>query len=157
MQNVEYIINPSRRIAFSSIFAQIPLIMNGLSKVAFYMFAIFLFNSAAIAQELKKKLRVSYSGVVPSYFMEVGEQLVEVDQAQLLITFISGNKIQEQLGSSNLEGTYRITSESKSTITIQVNYPNQLVYEELEINKKEKKMIRRGFYPQPNATLMMNK
>ncbi len=114
-------------------------------------------TSVAHAQELKKKLRVAYSGVVPSYYMEVGEKLVEVEQSQISITFISGNKIQEQLGSSNSEGTYRITSESKSTITIQVNYPNQLVYEELEINKKEKKMIRKGFYPQPNAVLMMNK
>ena len=131
--------------------------MNSLSKITFCTFLFLFMTSVGNAQELKKKLRVVYSGVVPSYYMEVGEKLVEVEQSQISITFVSGNKIQEQLGSSNSEGTYRITSESKSTITIQVNYPNQLVYEELEINKKEKKMIRKGFYPQPNATLTMSK
>jgi len=132
--------------------------MNGLSKIVICVFTLLLVGVSNVnAQELKKKLRVTYSGNVPSYYMEVGEKLVEVSQAQITIAFLGENKVRETLGSSNLEGTYRITSETKNTITLQVNYPNQLVYEELEINKKEKKLIRKGFYPQPSVTLNMVK
>ena len=114
---------------------------------------VFLTSLSSNAQELKKKLRGTYLGTLPSYYMEVGEQLLEVDDAQVSITFLEGNKVQETLGSSNQEGVYRITSESKTAIIIQVNYPNQLVYEVLEIRKKEKTIIRKGFYPQPECKL----
>jgi hypothetical protein len=128
-----------------------------LTKIIICVSFLFLVSLGSNAQELKKKWRGTYLGTVPSYYMEVGEKLLEVSDAQISITFLEGNKIQETLGSSNQEGIYRITSETKTSIIIQVNYANQLVYEVLEVSKKEKTIIRKGFYPQPECKLVMTK
>lgn len=128
--------------------------MKKLSKFLFFVCVILVVGSVTShAQELKKKLRGKYTGIVPSYTMQVGERLLEVSQAQVSISFVEGQKVLETIGSSNLEGTYRITSETKTTITLQVNYPDQIVYEELVLNKKDKTLIRKGFYPQPESRL----
>ena len=105
------------------------------------------------AQELKKKIRGTYSGNMPAFYMEVGEKLLEGKEAQLTIEFLEGNNVKETIGSAVQEGLYRITNDSKTTVTLQVNYPNQMIYEVIEINKKDKTLVRKGFYPQPECKL----
>lgn len=104
-------------------------------------------------QSVKKKLLGIYSGTIPSYMIESGEQLINVGASSISIVFLSENKVEETIGATKTEGTYRITSDDKATYTIQVNYPNQIVYEELILSKKDRTILRKGFYPQPESKL----
>lgn len=104
-------------------------------------------------QSVKKKLLGTYSGTIPSYMIESGEQLINVGASSISIVFLSENKVEETIGATKTEGTYRITSDDKATYTIQVNYPNQIVYEELVLSKKDRTILRKGFYPQPETKL----
>lgn len=118
---------------------------------------VLLFSAATAfcgyGQSVKKKLLGTYSGTIPSYTIESGEQLIRVEATSLNIVFLSENKVEETIGAAKTEGTYRITSEDKTVYTIQVNYPNQVVYEELVLSKKDKTILRKGFYPQPEGKL----
>lgn len=110
----------------------------------------------AHSQTLRKKYLGTFSGTLPGYAILAGEQILNVEQAMITIVILEGNKAEEQIGSSKTEGVYRITAETKSTIVLQVDYPNQLVYEELILDKKAKTLQRKGFYPQPESVLIKN-
>lgn len=125
--------------------------MNG--RTSCFVSLLLLISTSVWGQELKKKLRGSYQGEIPAYYIEVGEQLLQVEKTQITIRFSEGNQLTELIGSGEISGTYRIGSETKTTMTLLVNYSNQLVYEELELDKKKKTIRRKGFYPQPECTL----
>ena len=116
-------------------------------------FFVVLTACCSYGQSIRKKMLGTYSGTLPAYMIESGEQLINVGVSSISIAFLSENKVEETIGSSRTEGTYRITSEDKMTYTIQVNYPNQIVYEELVLSKKDKTILRKGFYPQPESKL----
>jgi hypothetical protein len=125
-----------------------------LKRVVFFSLLSCLVGLNAHGQALKKKYIGSFVGIIPAYRMESGEQLISIEAGSIQIALLPNNMVEEMIGTSKMEGSYKISSETKTTITVMVNYPNQLVYEELVIDKKDKKMVRKGFYPQPSCLLM---
>jgi hypothetical protein len=124
-----------------------------LKRVIFSSLLFCLIGMQAHGQTLKKKYLGAFSGTLPGYAILAGEEILEVEQAMISITLLPENKVEEQIGSAKTDGVYRITSETKSTFILHVDYPNQLVYEELILDKKAKTVQRKGFYPQPECVL----
>ncbi len=124
-----------------------------LKRALFSSLLFCLIGMQAHGQALKKKYLGTFSGTLPGYSILAGEQILNVEQAMITIVILPGNKAEEQIGSTKTEGVYRITAETKSTFVLQVDYPNQLVYEELILDKKAKTIQRKGFYPQPQCVL----
>lgn len=127
-----------------------------LKRALFSSLLFCLIGIQAYSQTLKKKYLGTFSGTLPGYAILAGEQILNVEQAMITIVILPGNKAEEQIGSTKTEGLYRITAETKGSFVIQVDYPNQLVYEELILDKKAKTIQRKGFYPQPECVLLKN-
>lgn len=125
-----------------------------LKQISLFLIVFVFTTIIGYGQSTRKKYLGTYSGTISSYTILSGEELINVEPSILNITFLEGNKVQETIGSTKIEGIYRITSDDKITYTIQVNYPNQLVYEELILTKKDKSILRKGFYPQPECKLI---
>lgn len=123
-----------------------------MRKVLLFFGFLFLMQFGN-AQELKKKMLISYTGEIPSYMMSVGEQVIQVPSCQISYHFTSNNKVTESVGDVRRDGVYMILKEDKLKMVINIILYGEHVASTLIYHKKEKRMERKGIYPQPDVFL----
>ena len=123
-------------------------------KLLFPVVLLFAFGLNA-QKPLPKKFRKTYTGTIPSYYIHGGNQLLEVGETDIEVSF-SKTTIELKVGGQQYSGTYSSTRK-KSIYKIDTEMENLHVNELLELNKKTKVLVRRGISPQPNAILSLER
>lgn len=123
-------------------------------KLLFPVVLLFAFGLNA-QKPLPRKFRKTFTGTIPSYYIHGGNQLLEVGETDIEVSF-SKTTIELKVGGQQYSGTYSSTRK-KSIYKIDTEMENLHVNELLELNKKTKVLVRRGISPQPNAILSLER
>lgn len=119
----------------------------------FLLLILLLLPIVSSAQSLKKKYIGVYRGSISAYVLSVGNSTLTVDAASIVIAFSNDQTCVQTIGNDQLNGTWSVVSETKTTYTIEMKLNNQVMLERCVLEKKSKKLLREGFYPQPDALL----
>ncbi len=118
---------------------------------------LFLASSPILfSQEIKKKYLGSYSGELSSYALEVGSEVYEVQAATIEIRLDPDGIVVEKIAGKEQKGTYSFLKEDKYTVSLEVKLTSQFIPESYVLYKKEKRLERKGIYPQPDVFLKKN-
>lgn len=118
---------------------------------------LFLASSPILfSQEIKKKYLGSYSGELSSYALEVGSEVFEVQAAAIEIRLDPDGIVVEKIAGKEQKGTYSFLKEDKYTVSLEVKLTSQFIPESYVLYKKEKRLERKGIYPQPDVFLKKN-
>lgn len=120
------------------------------------LFILPLLLSAQQPIELKKKFQGTYEGAIPSYQLDSGKEIVDVDLTPIQIQ-ITDKNVFLQIGKNKLSGTYTIMFEAKTYFLLDCRIDNQLAGERIVVYKKGKKISRDGLFPQPSVQLEKTK
>jgi hypothetical protein len=119
----------------------------------------FLVCSTAWSQkpiELKKKFLGSYSGMIASFKLDTGEDLVDIEREKISL-MIDVDSVKFTIGRNSLTGSYTVLFEAKKYYVLDCIIPGRLAGERVVIYKAGKKISRDGLYPQPSAMLTKDK
>ncbi len=120
----------------------------------FCLLALILIGSFhGISQEIKKKYLGTYSGEIPSYALELGEEVFQVQTAAIEIQLNAEGVLIEKIAAKELKGTYRFLKEDKNAIYFEAKLDGQFIPESYILYKKDKRLERKGIYPQPDVFL----
>jgi hypothetical protein len=112
-----------------------------------------LFPFASVAQsKVKKKYYGTYQGIIPSYQIDTGNDLLPIDSTAIEIQIEKGF-ITLKIGSQTITGTYKTSYSTEESVIIEAKMADQIVSEKIHIYTKQKKIMRIGIYPQPDAIL----
>jgi hypothetical protein len=124
-----------------------------------FVFTFFLLPLIAVAQkqiDLKSKFFGTYTGLISSFQLDSGKDLVDVDSTMIAVTITETN-VQITVGKNELKGSYYVMFEAKKYFLLDCRMENQLAGERIVVYKKGKKISRDGLYPQPNSFLYKQK
>lgn len=123
-------------------------------RLAFFILLFLpLFSTGQkLVEEVKKKYFGTYSGEIPSYSLDTGNDLVKVQSTDLKIQ-LDANYVILDLGKEHFTGTYSVLFMGVDYYVLDVKLEGQLQSERLVVHTKSKTMTREGIYPQPNAEL----
>lgn len=108
---------------------------------------------SGVSQEIKKKYLGAYSGEIPSYALELGDEVYQVQSAPIEIHLNLDGALIEKIGAKELKGTYQFIKEDKNGIYLEVKLDGQFIPESYVLYKKDKRLERKGIYPQPDVFL----
>ncbi len=114
---------------------------------------VLLISLSANSQVLKKKNLGIYQGEIPSYALELGEEVLQVRQALVSVEFKVDGTLTEKIDSKEAKGTYLILNEDKYAVYLEVKLDGQYIPENYVLYKKDKRLERKGIYPQPDVFL----
>lgn len=112
-----------------------------------------LASCGTFGQSIKKKLYGTYEGTIPSYKVEMGTGVVDVNATAIRIQLLDHSVVQ-QLGNSTQTGTWKVEDNEKAYYVIIVHLQGQLTEERIILYKKTKTMTREGIFPQPDCELI---
>lgn len=102
--------------------------------------------------DLKKKYFGSYSGEIPGYKMDIGDEIIDVAPTDIRIQ-IEKEEITLAIGGRYLKGTYYVMFKAKQYFLIDADIEGQLASERIMVYKQGKRLRRDGMYPQPVSEL----
>lgn len=114
---------------------------------------IFVCSFDGISQEIKKKYLGVYSGEIPSYALELGEEVFQVQAAAIEIQLNTEGVLIEKIDAKELKGRYQWIKEDKDAIYFEAKLEGQFISESYVLYKKDKRLERKGIYPQPDVFL----
>lgn len=114
---------------------------------------LLLISLSVNSQVLKKKNLGVYQGEIPSYALELGEEVFQVRQVLVSVEFKSDGTLTEKIDSKETKGTYLVLNEDKYAVYMEVKLDGQYIPENYVLYKKDKRLERKGIYPQPDSFL----
>lgn len=124
--------------------------MRHLLLIGFITLAVSGFAQKEI--DLKKKFFGAYKGTIPAYKIDMGQDVVEVGPADIMI-YISADKIEINIGKNALHGVYTVMFEASEYFLLDAKIDGQIANERIMVYKHGKKLSRDGMFPQPIAEL----
>lgn len=117
-----------------------------------------LFVTFCFSQDIKlrKKYLKNYKGIISSYEVNYNNNLVKIEASEINIQ-LNKDSVYISIGSSKWVGTYTTIKSGKKSYELRGKMQGSGVLEVLSLNTKEKKIIRKGLFPQPDAELNWNK
>jgi hypothetical protein len=114
------------------------------------------FSLLASAQgvKVKKKYLKSYEGVIPTYVINIGEEVVEVREEKIQIS-LTKDSLYIQVGKVISSGNYNASKEEKNQYTITGTMETTGIPVLLYVNTKSKEITRKGVFPQPDVVLKL--
>jgi hypothetical protein len=103
------------------------------------------------AQALKRKYRGIYTGQIPKYEVKMGSKTYDVNASEIK-AYLDRDSIYLEIGTSRYASSYFIESKEKQFILTSPR-EHSGIPELFILDPKTKTMIRKGLYPQPDATL----
>ena len=103
------------------------------------------------AQALKRKYRGIYTGQIPTYEVKMGTSTYVVNATELK-AYVDRDSIFLEIGTSRYASGYVIENKEKQFILTSPR-AHSGIPEQFILDPKTKTMIRKGLYPQPDATL----
>jgi hypothetical protein len=119
---------------------------------------IFLISLQVSAQsiKLKKKFLKTYSGKIPAYEMNLNNQIIPVNSSNLEVR-LTKDSIYVNVGESKWEGTYIVSKLENKKFELTGKMLGTGIPERLLLDTKQKKLTRKGLFPQPDAILEKKK
>jgi hypothetical protein len=105
------------------------------------------------SQEIKKKYLGVYKGEVPSYALELGQDVFQVQSLPIQIELKAAGVLIERLNSNDKQGTIHFIKEDKTAIYFEAQLNGQFIPESFILYKTDKRLERKGIYPQPECFL----
>jgi hypothetical protein len=117
------------------------------------IFVVFATTLSVVAQSkpIKRKYRGVYEGQIPTYEVRMGQEVYTVKASNLRI-FLDRDSIFFEIGTYRYASGYSIENNEKQ-FSLSATRDQSGIPEQLIIDPKTKTMIRKGLYPQPDATL----
>jgi len=112
------------------------------------IFLICCFISSAQDIKVKRKFRGIYTGIIPPYEFNSGEELFRVSSAPISIT-ISKTEYLLTIGDLNYEGEIIALSVKKKQAYFTIKIPEYSLEEKVQVDAKKKILLRDGIRPQP--------
>jgi len=126
-------------------------------KYIFSTFLIFVFLGVnAQNVRLKKKWLKHYEGKIPSYEVNLNNEIYKIDATQIEIS-LTKDSLYVKVGSAIWSGTYLASKTAKKKYEIIGKMQGSGIPEVLYLEAREKKLTRKGLFPQPNAILTIHK
>jgi hypothetical protein len=123
-------------------------------------FTLFFSATALLASaqtsKLKRKFLKTYVGKIPAYEVNLNNQLIPVNTSEIQVR-LTKDSLFVQVGTSKWEGTYVCEKLEKKKFELTGKMLGTGIPEILWLDAKEKKLTRRGLFPQPNAVLERKK
>lgn len=107
----------------------------------------------ANSQEIKKKYLGVFIGEIPSYALEVGQEVFQVQSTPIEVQLRPEGIVVEKISLKEVTGTYQFIKEDKNGIYFEAKLDGQFIPESYILYKKEKRLERKGIYPQPDIFL----
>ena len=124
-----------------------------MQKLIFiFAFALPLLSFGQKEVNLKRKYMKSYSGIIPSYSMDVGDNIVEVTATPISIQ-IDKDSVYFKIGQNKFQGVYMVKFEANKYYLLNAVIDGQLANERVMVHKRGKIISRDGLYPQPMTEL----
>ncbi len=123
------------------------------------VFGLICLGGYALGQKsvgLKSKFFGTYKGVISSFQLDSGKELVDVDSSEIQV-IITDSTLDVSVGENQLKGTYKVMFEAETYYLLDGQLDGQLVDERIVVYKKGRKISREGLYPQPSVTLYRSK
>ena len=117
------------------------------------LFLVFVCSLSASSQEIKKKYLGVYKGEIPSYALELGEEVFQVQSSVIEIQLQPAGIFLEKIASQVKKGTYQLIKEDKEGMYFEIRLEEQFIPESYVLYKKDKRLERKGIYPQPDVFL----
>jgi hypothetical protein len=123
-----------------------------------FCFLIFLIPSNCFGQViLKKKYFGTYTGEIASYYLDGGDEIIQVSSCQIKVTLQANGSFFQEINDQKRTGSWSVFFETDRYIVLEVKIEGQEILERIQVFKKGKKLIREGIFPQPNALLNKQK
>ena len=120
--------------------------------ICFLFFLVFALFSSAQSVALKKKYLKTYLGKIPSYDVNLNNEIVPVKSTEIEI-HLSKDSLIIKVGSAKWQGTYTASKIERKKFEITGKMDGSGVPETLFLDAKIKTITRKGLFPQPDATL----
>lgn len=111
-----------------------------------------LICSFGLTAQIKKKDLGHYTGTIESYKINSGQELLTVEACPISITLNKENLLLK-IGLKEYTAAYRIKKLERRSYIITVSIPYSDLEESFSLNGKNKEMLRKGLFPQPDCTL----
>jgi hypothetical protein len=124
--------------------------------IRIFLILALIFPSLLVAQKeltLDKKYVGSYSGTIPSFQLKSGDETIQVDSTDILITLDGNKNVEIVVGKQKSTGIFKIILETKAYYLLDCAMTDQLMTERIVVYKRKKEISRDGMNPQPNVTL----
>ena len=117
------------------------------------LFLVLTCSLSGNSQEIKKKYLGVFTGEIPSYALEVGQEVFQVQSTPIEVQLRPEGIVVEKIASKEVKGTYQFLKEDKNSIYFEAKLEGQFIAESYILYKKEKRLERKGIYPQPDVFL----
>ena len=111
-----------------------------------------LICSFGLTAQIKKKDLGKYTGTIESYKINSGQELLTVEACPISITLNKENLLLK-IGLKEYTAAYRIKKLERRSYIITVSIPYSDLEESFSLNGKNKEILRKGLFPQPDCTL----
>lgn len=112
----------------------------------------FSYSLFAQSVALKKRFLNTYVGKIPSYEMNLNNQLIPVNSSNIEV-ILTKDSIYVNVGESKWNGTYIVSKIEKKRYELIGKMVGTGIPERLILDTKQKKLTRKGLFPQPDAIL----
>ena len=116
------------------------------------LLAFILICSFGLTAQIKKKDLGRYTGTIESYKINSGQELLTVQASPISITLNKYNVVLK-IGSQEYKAAYAIKKLERRSYIITVGTPYSDLEESFSLNGKNKEMLRKGLFPQPDCIL----
>lgn len=120
-------------------------------KIIVFLFATsFAFVAFGQSVKLKKKYLKAYDGTLPSYSINLGEEIVKVNSEILRVT-LKKDSLFVLVGKVKYGGTYKAEKITKKEYKITGAMEETGIPALFFLDLKNKTLLRKGVFPQPEA------
>lgn len=120
-----------------------------MKHVLICLLALNAFNFSA---QIKKKDLGTYKGSIPSYKINNGSQLLEVASCSITVS-LDKDSLKLVIGSKTYSGAYVVKKIKRRAYNIHLTTPHSQIEEVFRLDGKEREMLRKGIFPQPDCEL----
>ncbi len=118
----------------------------------FFLFISLTFFSFT---QMKRACFGIYKGEIEGYNMGKSNELIQIDPTSIEVQFLKDHFFMF-LGDQKYEGTWKVLLETKAYYLVEATIDREAP-ERLMVYKKERKVLREGISPQPNAILVKSR
>ena len=112
----------------------------------------FAFVVSGQSVKLKKKYLKVYEGTIPSYSINLGEEIVKVN-SEILKATLKKDSLYVLVGKVKYSGTYKVEKITKKEYKITGAMEETGIPALFFLDLKNKTLVRKGVFPQPEALL----
>jgi len=116
------------------------------------LFSIMLVSVFGLSAQIKKKDLGRYVGTIESYKINSGQELLTVKACPISVT-LNKESLLLNIGSKEFKTVYRMKKIERRSYMIFIDVPYSDLEESFSLNGKDKIMLRKGIFPQPNCEL----